>query len=136
MLLELWEQFKLVQLDFSIDDIGARFEYQRYPAKWHEVTENLQWYIDHAPHKCMFAINTTISILNQSNIANLSKWLQKNFSVSRFTDPINHRLQSVITGQLLTTNSPQNIRKYLDSIDSRRGTNWRQTFPELVEFLD
>ena len=30
---DLWLQFKLVQLDFSIDDIGDRFEYQRWPAK-------------------------------------------------------------------------------------------------------
>jgi len=31
-LLKLWNQFKLVQIDFSIDDIGDRFEYQRYTA--------------------------------------------------------------------------------------------------------
>jgi hypothetical protein len=129
------KQFQLVQVDFSIDDIGERFEYQRYPAKWNEVTDNLQWYIDNAPHNCMFAVNTTVSILNQANIPNLLEWLQKNFSVSRFTDPIDHRLQSVISGQLMMTHSPQNIRRYLDSIDSRRGTSWQKTFPEIIGFL-
>ena len=32
-LLVLWAEFDLVQLDFSIDDIGPRFEYLRYPAR-------------------------------------------------------------------------------------------------------
>ncbi len=38
LVLSLWEQFRLVQLDFSIDDTGQQFEYQRYPAKWDQIT--------------------------------------------------------------------------------------------------
>ena len=51
-LLDLWAEFKIVQLDFSIDDIGERFEFQRFPAKWSAVTENLQWFIDNSPVEC------------------------------------------------------------------------------------
>jgi hypothetical protein len=32
-------------LNFSVDDIGARFEYQRKDAKWSEVVENMKKYI-------------------------------------------------------------------------------------------
>jgi pyruvate-formate lyase-activating enzyme len=39
--IELWPHFKLVEIAFSIDDIGARFEYQRSGAKWSEVQDNL-----------------------------------------------------------------------------------------------
>lgn len=130
-LVELWSQYKLVQIDFSIDDIGSRFEYQRYPAKWTEVVENLQWFIDQAPHNCMFGVNTTISILNNHNLNNLKNWLQENFYVSRFTDPIEHRQQPA-AGKLALT-SPRNLAiEYLDACDTRRGTNWRKTFPELA----
>ena len=130
-LVELWSQYKLVQIDFSIDDIGSRFEYQRYPAKWTEVVENLQWFIDQAPHNCMFGVNTTISILNNHNLNNLKNWLQENFYVSRFTDPIEHRQQPA-AGKLALT-SPRNLAiEYLDACDARRGTNWRKTFPELA----
>jgi sulfatase maturation enzyme AslB (radical SAM superfamily) len=130
-LVELWSQYKLVQIDFSIDDIGSRFEYQRYPAKWTEVVENLQWFIDQAPHNCMFGVNTTISILNNHNLNNLKNWLQENFYVSRFTDPIEHRQQPA-AGKLALT-SPRNLAiEYLDACDARRGTNWRETFPELA----
>lgn len=40
----LLKGFKKVYLNFSIDDIGERFEYQRKGAKWNEVVENLKKY--------------------------------------------------------------------------------------------
>ncbi len=136
-LLSLWKQFKLVQLDFSIDDIGDRFEYQRYPAKWSEVSENLLWYIDNATHNCMFAVNTSVGILNHSNLNNLNSWLQQNFIATRFTDAIEHRQQP--TQGIFAFNGferkKSNIVATLDSIDQRRGTNWRKTFPELIKLL-
>lgn len=128
-LLELWKEFKLVQIDFSIDDIGQRFEYQRYPAKWNEVTETLQWYIDYAPVNCMFAVNTTVSILNKHNLTNLNSWLSANFASNRVTDPIEHRQQAA--SGILSEFTPA-AAEYLDACDRRRGTNWRTTFPELA----
>jgi MoaA/NifB/PqqE/SkfB family radical SAM enzyme len=44
-ILALFKQFKNVYLNFSIDDIGARFEYQRSGAKWDEVVENMKKYV-------------------------------------------------------------------------------------------
>lgn len=128
-LLALWNEFKLVTLDFSIDDIEERFEYQRYPAKWSDVADNLQWYIDYSPVNCMFAVNTTVSILNQHNLKNLNAWLSANFAFNRVTDPIEHRQQAVkgILSEFTTK-----AVKYLDACDLRRGTNWRTIFPELV----
>ena len=136
-LLNLWEQFKLVQLDFSIDDIGERFEYQRYPAVWSEVEKNLQWFINNAPHNCMFAVNITVSILNQNSQDELIQWLRTHFSVTRFTDPIEIRQQ--LANGLLSIQNPQRISthiiSYLDKIDNRRGTSWRRTFPLLEEYV-
>lgn len=129
-LVDLWSQYKLVQLDFSIDDIGKRYEYQRYPAKWDNVVDNLKWFIDHAPHNCMFAVNTTVSRLNYHNLNNLNIWLQEHFCVSRFTDTIEHRQQPAV-GRLALSHSKQLALQFLDECDARRGTNWRETFPEL-----
>lgn len=132
-LLELWQQFRLVQLDFSIDDIGERFEYQRYPAKWVNITANLQWYIDNAPHNCMFATNTSVGVLNQQNLPQLTSWLQTNFHTTRFTDPVEHRQQLTVGMFALKDAGKRKSRiiATLDSIDQRRGTDWRATFPEL-----
>lgn len=43
----LFKQFKNVFLNFSIDDIGARFEYERSGGKWPEVVENMKKFIAH-----------------------------------------------------------------------------------------
>jgi uncharacterized radical SAM superfamily Fe-S cluster-containing enzyme len=129
-LLDLWSEFQLVELSFSIDDIGKRFEYQRYPAKWTDVTNNLQWYLDTAPHNTMFAVNTSVGILNQSNLESLKLWLQNNFSVSKFNDPIEHRSQPV-KGNFASTANIKFVQPLLDQIDARRKTNWRRIFPEL-----
>lgn len=39
---DLWQHFKSINLSFSIDGIGERFEYMRFPAKWDVVRENMQ----------------------------------------------------------------------------------------------
>src|ERR1019366_1900695 len=42
--INVWDKLNSVTLNMSIDDIGERFEYQRYPAKWNIVVENLRKY--------------------------------------------------------------------------------------------
>lgn len=136
-LLNLWKQFRIVQLDFSIDDVGNRFEYQRYPANWNEVIGNLRWYIDNSPVNCMFAVNTTVGILNQGNLQALNLWLTNNFLENRLGDPIEHRTQPA-HGLFSLKNYKfrmNNIIKFLDECDARRGTNWRLTFPELSKSI-
>lgn len=131
-MLDLWSEFRLVQLDFSIDDIGERFEYQRYPAKWNHVVDNLKWFIDNAPQNCMFAVNTSVGMLNQHNLDNLNQWLRENFYTTRFSDIIEHR-QQLTYGKFASNEPKQNAIKFLDECDSRRGTNWKTVFPELID---
>jgi sulfatase maturation enzyme AslB (radical SAM superfamily) len=136
-LLALWEEFKLVQIDFSIDDINERFEYQRYPAKWDDVTDNLKWFVKNCPVNCMFAINTTLSILNHKNIDNLKAWISENFNKNRLGDPIEHRL-NLVGGIFNLDDIDSNrskILEFLNNCDSRRNTNWKTVFPEIVTRL-
>jgi len=44
-LVGLFEKFEKVLLNFSIDDIGARFEYQRKGAMWEDAVQNMTSYI-------------------------------------------------------------------------------------------
>lgn len=136
-LLELWEKFNLVQVDISIDDVGERFEYQRYPAKWESVTQNLQWYINNSPHNCMFGTNTSVGILNHDNVDVLMLWLSQNFNTSKFTDPISHRKQ-LTRGIFALENAhsrANSIIDFLDKCDQRRGTKWTSVFPNLLDYL-
>lgn len=60
----IWPKFKKVEVAFSIDDIGDRFEYQRYPANWYEVKENIMKYKLCALDNFSMQISTTINIFN------------------------------------------------------------------------
>lgn len=137
-LLELWGKFELVQIDISIDDVGERFEYQRYPAKWNQLTQNLKWFLDNCPHNCMFSTNTSVGVLNHDNIENLMSWLSQNFYVNNYTDPIEHRTQ--LTNGIFALNNAHHRREIivntLDKCDKRRGTDWKKVFPNLLNYLN
>ena len=38
----LWQNFRSVEIAFSVDDVGARFEYQRNGASWDQVQANIK----------------------------------------------------------------------------------------------
>ena len=85
----------------------------------------------------MFAVNTTVSILNKSNINNLNEWLQNNFFVSRVGDVIQHRTQpaaGLFAVETMNKNR-QKILNFLTACDERRGTSWLETFPELIDLI-
>ena len=73
----IWPHFKLVEIAFSIDDIGDRFEYQRYGAVWNEVVENIQKINalrSRLPIKSQ--ICCTINIQNIFNMPEICKWIE------------------------------------------------------------
>jgi len=64
---KLWKKFKEVIINFSIDDIGERFEYQRKNAKWDESLNNIHQYKKFAKlHNVnmKLRIYVTVGILN------------------------------------------------------------------------
>lgn len=134
-LLDLWSQFRLVQIDFSVDDIGDRFEYLRYPAKWSVIKDNLFWYRDNSPANCIFDIMTTISILNEPYIQHLSDWVAENFNTNRFTDPIEHRFQYAVGRMAIDNHKKLNVLDFLTKLDQRRGTDWKSIFPLAITKL-
>lgn len=94
--LQLWSECKLIELYFSIDDIGSRFEYQRTGASFQSVCENLQWYRANMPHNHLFKINCVWGYLNLFYLDRLVDWHENNFVTTRFGDPIPLLFQQAI----------------------------------------
>ena len=97
-LLDLWAECQLVELYFSIDDVGERFNYQRTGAIWNEVIENLQWYKENMPVNHMFKINCTWGYLNLFYLNELVDWHKNHFNANRLGDPIELIFQKVVNG--------------------------------------
>ena len=72
----IWPHFKSVKASFSIDDVGPKFEYQRYGAKWDEVNYNINYLCEHKLPNMLTEICTTISLFNISSLIHLQQWIR------------------------------------------------------------
>lgn len=77
--IEYWSKCDIVRIFFSIDAIGDAFDYIRWNAKWDDVKEKLQWFVDNMPSNVMFGINTTVGVYNLLEIGDIYKWYKDNF---------------------------------------------------------
>jgi MoaA/NifB/PqqE/SkfB family radical SAM enzyme len=77
--LAVWKYFKTVEIAFSIDDVGARFEYQRTNAVWLEVVENIAKFRElrnHAPN-IQLQVCSTVNVFNVCYLEELSHWIEQ-----------------------------------------------------------
>lgn len=83
-IIELWSKFKKVKVGFSIDAIGDKNYYIRYPSEWATVVKNLHR-LDNTPDNIQTSIATAIQILNIKHLADFAKWkVQQNFKKINF----------------------------------------------------
>lgn len=72
-LFELWNHFKQVKFNFSIDAVGDRNDYIRYPSKWRDIVSNLQR-LDDTPDNIVVNIACAVQLLNIMNLPELVHW--------------------------------------------------------------
>jgi MoaA/NifB/PqqE/SkfB family radical SAM enzyme len=72
---ELWSNFKHVEIAFSIDNVGARFEYERYGADWNEVQANIAKFTAMRSSKISIQLCTTMNIQNVYYLPELCDWI-------------------------------------------------------------
>ena len=73
----IWQHFKLVEIAFSIDDLGSRFEYQRSNAVWAEVEANIARFRElrqqHA--NIQLQVCSTVNVFNVYYLEDLANWI-------------------------------------------------------------
>lgn len=159
----LWKKFRLVKWCASTDGIEQQFEILRWPYHWNDFTEFVERAKDLVPHNVMFGVEHTLNPLNIWYFENFKRWFSDNFSANRQGDPTDFNVH-ICTGQLDLRQTPELLRKdlskklgsthlvnqildkhsytgtyspmvtWLDSLDQRRRTNWRDTFAEVAGY--
>lgn len=62
---QLWQHFREIDLQLSIDGIGPRYEYIRFPANWHEVNQNIdQYLVKQSIDNVRLSVSHTVSAYN------------------------------------------------------------------------
>ena len=75
----IWQHFKLVEIAFSIDDVGNRFEYQRTNAVWKEVCRNIGWFRTLREHysNIRLQVCSTVNVFNVLYLEELAQWIDQ-----------------------------------------------------------
>ena len=73
----VWQHFKTVEIAFSIDDVGARFEYQRTNAVWSEVVENINKFalMRDRHSNIQLQVCSTVNVFNVYYLEDLATWI-------------------------------------------------------------
>lgn len=157
---DLIDRFHLVKLHVSLDGVGARFDYLRWPAGWNQVVDNIMHIRDTAPSNVMFLIEETVSIFNLYYQNELEAWVQNNFATNREGDIVNHtrhlahgifglkhcsqqyvdHIRTTVNSDLISLDWKENLLgiqemlKEVTKFDQLRGESFAKTFPEVAEF--
>jgi organic radical activating enzyme len=155
---ELWSKFKSVLINFSLDGIGNRFNYIRYPLKWDLVEQNMLSMMKEFPANVKFKSNHTVNILNLYYHQEFDNWYQQFDLSDRHTGYSFFPCHGVLSPRDVPTklynmlqdkydsdskvmqtissadcNDQSALLNYLGDLDQRRGLDWRQVFPEISD---
>jgi MoaA/NifB/PqqE/SkfB family radical SAM enzyme len=85
-IIDVWSQFKQTRYAFSIDAIGQRNHYIRFPADWKNIEHSLRL-MDNSPDNVNCSIACTVQVMNIKHIIDLAKWkISMNFKkINKFT---------------------------------------------------
>ena len=74
---EIWRYFKTVEVAFSIDDVGSRFEYQRSNAVWAEVQANIERFKEMRSRtsNIQLQVCTTVNVFNVYYLEDVADWI-------------------------------------------------------------
>lgn len=125
----IWSHFKIVEIAVSIDDVGARFEYQRSNAVWSEVVTNIEKFkqLRERHSNIRLQICCTINVFNVYYLEETANWIIKQgmdfvywnmmheafyFSISSLPDTA----KKSITEKLQTANVPSGIKEEFNQI--------------------
>jgi MoaA/NifB/PqqE/SkfB family radical SAM enzyme len=161
---QLWSQFKEVDIQLSIDGIGARYEYIRFPANWSTLVDNVNQYLLAKDPRIRLSVSHTVSAYNIYYLDEFFKWcytigLPRPW-LGRVHTPQHMRpevwlhdarvaiIEKLQTSQYLDVLTWANLMSVADESklfdeftnklhahDQYRGINFKNIFPELATYI-
>ena len=131
---DIWKHFKTVEIAFSIDDIGDRFEYQRSNAIWTEVCANLDRFKDlkEIHSNVVLQVCTTVNVFNVRYLGDVAEWIEKNRESFNFVYWNMMHDSWYFSIATLPDAAKAAITEYLDSVD----TIYRDEFDRIRDFMN
>jgi MoaA/NifB/PqqE/SkfB family radical SAM enzyme len=127
----IWRHFKTVEIAFSIDDVGDRFEYQRSNAVWSKVCNNIELFKqmrDRNP-RIRLQVCTTVNVFNVYYIEQVANWINAQgfdfvywnmmheayyFSISTLPDPAKQAISAKLQSAQVDAQTQQEFAQIID----------------------
>jgi MoaA/NifB/PqqE/SkfB family radical SAM enzyme len=132
--IEIWRHFKTVEIAFSIDDVGERFEYQRTNAAWTEVVENIQKFkqLKKQHSNIQLQVCCTINIFNVRYLEHVAEWIaRQGFDYVYWNMMHDAWYFSIAT---LPDSAKAEITQYLQSLTLP--ASFRREFDRIADFMN
>jgi organic radical activating enzyme len=160
---DIWAKFKKVRVSCSVDAVGERNTYIRFPSVWSVVADNVAKLI--SKRTVEVSVTQTISVFNYDtldvfydqlttsgvhvhyNFVNDPAYYSPNIIPQEYRHFLHARYKETLPGylynQLVTIYNDtecdiENLKKFKDitiELDKLRGTDFAKTFPELHKWL-
>jgi MoaA/NifB/PqqE/SkfB family radical SAM enzyme len=129
----IWQHFKHVEVAFSIDDIGDRFEYQRSNAVWSEVCENITRFRAMRERLLNMTLQVccTVNVFNVLYLEQVAHWIdQQDFDFVYWNMMHDAYYFSIST---LPESAKQSVAQCLDN--AKVDANTRREFDHIKKFM-
>ena len=132
---KIWQHFRTVEIAFSIDDVGERFEYQRTNAKWSEVCENLDRFRDlkEIYSNIVLQVCTTVNVFNVRYLDEVARWIDVNKESFNFVYWNMMHDAWYFSVACLPDSAKQSIGAYLHLADVP--VQYRAEFDRIIDFM-
>ena len=138
---ELWRRFRKVEIAVSIDNVGDRFEYERYGANWEEVQANVVKFNNLRSDSISTQVCMTINIQNVYYLPELEDWVSsQNFDyvyfnmlhdpsvmcISRMTPAAQQLVIDRLTNYPFKEKTRVEINKIIQFIENGQGSDGKE----------
>lgn len=151
-----WASFKKVIVSVSIDAVGDKFEYLRWPLSWITVSENVMRMIGMAAPNLEIRLNCAVSPLNLMYLSEVEAWARgigvdidykpcsavcnldaaPYLMVTAFKSTSTHSTVNFFNHRGSDASKVALLISHLNNIDARQDMSWKTIFPEIVHFFD
>lgn len=74
---QLWQHFREVDVQLSLDGVDKRFEYLRFPANWKQVLDTVEGYQRSTANNLRLSVSHTVSALNVAYLPEFLDWCHR-----------------------------------------------------------
>jgi MoaA/NifB/PqqE/SkfB family radical SAM enzyme len=136
--IDIFNHFRHLNLNFSIDGVGKQFEYMRYPASWEEAQQNMEYAREFKKthHNMQLSWCSTLSTLNIYSLPELLDEFYKTYVddfgiyLNLVHGPIHFNISKIHPDIRLK------VIERLESIPKEYQTIWWHYLPGIINFIN